>query len=149
MIELIRGASFGFRYHRWWQFWKRGFGAAQVVEAQSSASFVHIRVFGSDGSVIAHMPIERSSLQRFIYKELAAAPIPDGLHAISEAGVNEWRREHFTGTAGVFSIPLGDAIDAIMQTLGPAGIGPVVVESAYPVSSGGDFRTVRVIVAGG
>jgi hypothetical protein len=147
MLDLRRGTSFGFRHHRWWQFWKRGYGAAQVIAIESGV--LHLRLFGSDGSYIAHLPIREAVVRRSAYQILESAPIPDELSALSEEGLTLWREHEQIGFAGVFSIPLGEAIDAVFYTV-PSSDDPIVIESAYPVrNEGGNFRKVQVVVAGG
>ena len=146
MSDLVRGTAFSFRYHRAWQFWKRGFGAAQVLAVDRET--LHLRVFG-DESVIAHMPIQRKSVDPFVEEVLPSPTIPDGIDELSQGAIAAWRHESSEGKAGVFSVTLGEAVDRIMQTIDSAETSPLVIESAYPVLVNGTWRTVHVIVAGG
>jgi hypothetical protein len=146
MADLVRGTAFSFRYHRVWQVWKRGFGAAQVLAVDRDT--VHLRVFG-DGAVIAHMPIQRESVDPFVQRVLPSPRIPDGLDELGQSAIAAWRHESSDGKAGVFSVALGEAVDLIMRTIHPAETSTVVIESAYPVFMNGTWRTVRVILAGG
>lgn len=146
MSDLVRGTTFSFRYHRAWQFWKRGFGAAQVLAVDRET--VHLRVFGDDG-VIAHMPIQRKSVDPFVEKVLPSPTVPDGLDELGQSAIAAWRHESSEGKAGVFSVAIGEAVDLIMQTIDTAETSTLVIESAYPVFMNGSWRTVHVIVAGG
>jgi hypothetical protein len=129
-----------------WQFWKRGFGAAQVLAVDRDT--LHLRVFGDD-AIIAHMPIQRKSVDPFVQRVLPSPKIPDGLNELGESAIAAWRHESSDGKAGVFAVALGEAVDLVMRTIHPAETSTVVIESAYPVVMNGAWRTVHVIVAGG
>jgi hypothetical protein len=144
-VNLDPGVGFVFRRYPRWQLWRRGFGAAQVVSQEPSSSVVHLRVLGTDGSVITHLPILESMVLSRVHKWVGGES-PD-LHA-SLAAVARWRREHAEGNAGVFSVPLPEAVDCILATVrSEARSGPAQIESAYPLrDADGVFRTVCVVV---
>ncbi len=144
-MNLEPGVGFVFRQHPRWQFWRRGFGAAQVVSQEPSSSVVHLRVLGTDGSVIMHLPILESMVLSRVHKWMGGESAD--LHG-SLAGVARWRCEHAEGNAGVFSVPLPEAVDCIFATVpSEARSGPVHIESAYPLrDADGAFRTVCVVM---
>jgi hypothetical protein len=150
MLELSPGIAFRYRACPRWQFWRRASGAAQLIATEPDGSILHLRAFALDGSVISHFPILTHCVTRFIAEiygpSVPVAPVDEPCRA----AVIRWRAAHAAGSAGVFSVPVGEAVDRINDTL-PREIAelPYVVESAYPVrGQDGTFRTIHVITAG-
>jgi hypothetical protein len=136
-----------FSFGAWpaWQFWKHGIGIARSVAAEPSGSIIHLQIIGIGPSNIAHLPILVTSVQPFA-RGVVADPAAGSDERSLEA-VERWRSAHENGDAGVFAIPIHEAVKSVYVTA--AGItAEEFIESAYPVQGPGrDFRTVRVITS--
>ena len=61
--------------------------------------------------------------------------------------ISDWRAEHANGVAGAFSVPLGDAIRLIEETISEPSA-RVIIETAYPIkNASGKFETVHAVVS--
>jgi hypothetical protein len=149
MRELAVGTMFSYRIHPRWRFWRRGWGGAQVIGAEDSRNLLHLRVFGTDGSVISHLPIEKDCVFPFIHEIFDVATTAAYVDDNCRHSILRWREESVNGTAGIFNIPIGAAIDTIESTLpSEVAMQPYQVESAYPIrAEDGEFRRVFVIVS--
>jgi hypothetical protein len=135
-MKLVTGARFSFRTSPPWRFWKRGTGTARVIALDGTV--VHLQVVG----VVAHLPILRAVVEPVAY-DVVEDPSPPDDTALS--ALAEWRVEYDEGTAGIFSVPLHEAIEMIDVTAGGRSADECL-ETAYPVrSDDGVYRTIRVI----
>lgn len=136
------GKRFEFRWRKgWWPF-SRQLGTGQILALDRPNATVHVRVFWAADSTrvaIGHIPIGAGALAPCIRRDGGFEPIPES----SLCAIGEWRS---TDMAGVFSIPLADAIELAWETVGSSD---VLIESAYPVRGvTGAFTAVRAIVEG-
>jgi len=149
MQELLPGITFRYRSRPRWKFWRRASGAAQVIATEPSGSILHLRAFALDGSVISHFPILTRCVTQFIAEIYDRSMFVASVDDLCRGAVMRWRKAHAEGSAGVFSVPVGEAVDCINDTL-PRALAdlPYIVESAYPVpGQDGRFRTVHVVTA--
>jgi len=147
MITIVLppiGHVFTFRSQPRWQFWRRTAGVGRIIAFDESIGVVHVAVTGNDDSEIRHIPILASQLARCVlqshgsggFEPQAAWPQIDG-----------WRAENAKGEAGAFSVPLGDAIRLIEETISEP-YARLIIETAYPTrSASGKFETVRAVVS--
>ena len=143
--QISTGTRFSFSLWPAWKFWRHGSGVGRVVAADASASIVHVQILGVGPSVIAHLPILLSSVQPF-----ARGIVPDPKvreDEVSQAAIEDWRREHIAGVAGVFSLPLHETVRSIYLTVLDIADRDFI-ESAYPVlGPNGKYQTIRVITS--
>ena len=103
-----------------------------VLKVESSPTIgviVHIRVDGlrienpqaesgmSDS--IGHMPVLEQAIDGSVTSRLTA--VVPSFRRDQDDGYQEWRRGFDAGEAGVWSIPVADAVDHIAQALGSQG----------------------------
>lgn len=149
MRELAVGTMFSYRIHPRWRFWRRRWGVAQVIGEEDSRDLLHLRVFGMDGSVVSHLPIRTDCVLPFVEQVFDASDAMVDVDEDCRRSITTWRAAQASGVAGVFDLPIGEAISKIEETLPPeVAKQSYHVESAYPVrAEDREFRNVRVIVA--
>ncbi len=154
MPDLHPGDAFLFRFHRKWNLWNRGYGGAKVVARDDDLGVVHLAILGQEPeeprTFINHLPIMYARAL-----EAYEDPIPsenpetrDTTHAWAE--VDEWRQAVRRGEASAFDLPIGEALELVINTWQetlPGVQGPMRLASAYPVlGSRGSFSRVRLLV---
>ena len=143
--QITAGCRFGFRAWPRWQFWKHGIGVARVVAVDRDLAVAHVQVLAIGPAPIAHLPILLRSAQPYAR---GIVPDPDAVtDEQSLTAIREWRRERSEGRAGVFAVPLHEAVRAVYTTVTGMPEGEYI-ENAYPVpGDDGKFKTVRVVTS--
>jgi hypothetical protein len=120
-------------------------GRLLALDERFGVAHVAVLGFGDQNQTISHiqhMPVLATRLARSI---TSVAESPQFEQHEIWAQVQAWRAAHAANEAGAFSGEIGEAVEAVRQTVGE-GTGPHIVETAYPIrDESGVFRIVRAI----
>jgi hypothetical protein len=145
MTRITSGTRFNFKPFPPWQLWKRGIGIARAIGLEPSGTIVHLQILGIGPSAIAHLPILVAQAEPFARGIVADSQVLED--PISSDAIENWRNENEANRAGVFSVPLHEAVRTVYLTASGLTCDEFI-ESAYPIrGDDGTFRTIRVITA--